>query len=230
LGTSGTQKVDVSAKKANGTAFLNSPISFTATTTLSPCDDTTAPYPTVTIGTQIWMQKNLNVCKYRNGDDIPQVRDPTAWAALTTGAWCYYNNDTANGTVYGKLYNWYAVNDPRGLAPDGYHIPSDAEWTTLTTFLGGEFGAGDQMKATTLWTSYSGITNTNSSGFTGLPGGKINHFGYIQNLGDFGVWWSSSEGNYASDAWCKVLGYSNSYATRVGDYKKCGLSVRCIKD
>jgi uncharacterized protein (TIGR02145 family) len=99
------------------------------------------------------MQSNLNVSHYRNGDVIPQVTDPTAWSSLTTGAWCYYNNDTANGTVYGKLYNWYAVNDPRGLSPQGWHVPTDAEWTNLTSCLGGESLAGGKMKATTLWDS-----------------------------------------------------------------------------
>ena len=89
--------------------------------------------PTIVIGTQQWMRENLDVVTYRNGDIIPQVTDATAWAALTTGAWCYYNNDSANGAIYGKLYNWYAVNDTRGLAPTGWHVPTDAEWTILTT-------------------------------------------------------------------------------------------------
>ena len=87
----------------------------------------------VTIGKQTWMQKNLNVSKYHDGTPIPQVTDPKKWANLKTGAWCYYENNTANDTTYGKLYNWYAVNDPRGLAPSGYHIPTDAEWTTLSS-------------------------------------------------------------------------------------------------
>jgi len=199
------------------------------TVTPSSCDDTTAPYPTITIGLQVWMQKNLNVCKYRNGDDIPQVQDPTAWAALTTGAWCYYNNDTANGPVYGKLYNWYAVNDPRGLAPTGYHIPSDAEWTTLTTFLGGEPVAGDKMKATTLWTPYSGITNTNSSGFTGLPGGYRYNNGTFFNVGSHGGWWSSSETSTA-DAWTRGLDYTIGIAFRINYSKTNGFSLRCLRD
>ena len=90
----------------------------------------------VTIGKQTWATKNLDVESYRNGDAIPQVQDNTAWENLTTGAWCYYQNKAANGTKYGKLYNWYAVNDPRGLAPNGYHIPTDVEWTILTDNLG----------------------------------------------------------------------------------------------
>jgi len=216
----------LAVKDANGCVNMKViPLSRAAA---SPCDDTTAPYPTVTIGTQIWMQKNLNVCKYRNGDDIPQVQDPTAWEALTTGAWCYYNNDTANGPVYGKLYNWYAVNDPRGLAPTGNHIPSDAEWTILTTFLGGEF-AGDKMKATTGWTPYSGITNTNSSGFTGLPGGYRSNNGAFDSVGNFGTWWSSSE-VVTTDAWARDLRYDFGGANRNGFSKAIGFSVRCLRD
>ncbi len=92
---------------------------------------------TIRIGTQNWCPKNLNVSTYRNGEAIPQVQDSTEWANLETGAWCYYENKTKNSTTYGKLYNWFAVNDPRGLAPTDYHIPSDAEWTTLTDYLGG---------------------------------------------------------------------------------------------
>jgi len=106
------------------------------------------------IGNQIWTTKNLDVATYRNGDAIPQVQDYTAWANLTTGAWCYYANNTANGTTYGKLYNWYAVNDPRGLAPKGYHIPTDKEWTMLTDYLGGESVANSKMKSTSRWNSF----------------------------------------------------------------------------
>jgi uncharacterized protein (TIGR02145 family) len=90
---------------------------------------------TVLIGNQEWTTKNLNVSKYRNGDIIPEVKDPKKWANLKTGAWCYYDNDPKNGEIYGKLYNWYAVNDPRGLAPEGYHVPSQNEWQELRSFL-----------------------------------------------------------------------------------------------
>jgi hypothetical protein len=99
----------------------------------------------VLIGNQIWTSTNLEVITYRNGETIPQVQDANTWANLTTGAWCYYENNTANGTTYGKLYNWFAVNDPRGLAPNGYHIPTNAEWSTLITYLGGESVAGGNM-------------------------------------------------------------------------------------
>lgn len=96
----------------------------------------------VKIGSQTWSTKNLDVSTYRNGDATPQVKNVTAWANLTTGAWCYYENQTENGTTYVKLYNWYAVNDARGLAPNGYHIPTDDEWTTLITYLGNNFTEG----------------------------------------------------------------------------------------
>ena len=127
---------------------------------------------TTLVGTQRWIKENLNVATYRNGDIIPQVTDPTAWAALTTGAWCYPNNDPANEAIYGKLYNWYAVNDSRGLAPQGWHVATDAELTTLGTNLGGDNVAEGKMKST--GTSYWARTNTdatNSSVFSGLPGG-----------------------------------------------------------
>ena len=143
----------------------------------------------IKIGTQTWTTKNLDVTKYRNGDAIPQVQDKNAWAKLKTGAWCYYENNTANGTTYGKLYNWFAVNDTRGLAPKGYHIPTDAEWTILTDNLGEE--AGTKMKSTSGWQNNGNGTNT--SGFSGLPGGFRNSYGNFTNFGAFGYWWSSSE-------------------------------------
>jgi uncharacterized protein (TIGR02145 family) len=119
-------------------------------------------YQVVKICNSTWMKSNLMVSKYRNGDVIPQVSDPTQWANLTTGAWCYYTNDTANGPIYGKLYNWYAVIDSRGLAPIGWHVPSDLEFTTLSNCLGGEPIAGGKMKATNLWDSPNTGANNSS--------------------------------------------------------------------
>jgi uncharacterized protein (TIGR02145 family) len=197
------------------------------------------PLPNVTIGTQIWSTTNLDVTTYRDGTPIPQVTDPTAWAALTTGAWCYYNNTTSNGTTYGKLYNWYAVagihdTDPNTpnkiLAPQGWHVPSDTEWTTLTTFLGGESVAGGKMKSTgtSLWLSPN-LGATNLSGFTGLPGGCRPPSGIFDNIGYDGFWWSSSEfGNL--DAWYVKLGYSDTNANKLNYNKKDGFSIRCLKD
>lgn len=186
-------------------------------------------YTFVQIGQQVWMDKNLEVETYRNGDVIPQVTDAKEWAALKTGAWCYHSNNKANGVIYGKLYNWYAVNDPRGLAPKGWHIPSKAEWTTITTFLGGENVAGGKMKATglSLWNSPN-FGATNESGFSGLPGNtRYNNIGIFGDLGGFGIWWSAEEG------WYNVLQSNNEQLrTAFADNKnrESGYSVRCLKD
>ena len=192
---------------------------------------TTAVFlPTIVIGTQQWMRENLDVLTYRNGDIIPQVTDPTAWAALTTGAWCYYNNDVANGAIYGKLYNWYAVNDPRGLAPTGWHVPTDDEWTTLSTTLGGDAVAGGKMKVagTTRWTTPN-TGATNESGFAGLPGGFRSTNGSFYDVGSFGYWWSSTE-DYATYAWLRDLLYINGVIDRASGSKRDGFSVRCLRD
>jgi uncharacterized protein (TIGR02145 family) len=188
------------------------------------------PIPSVTICTQVWNLTNLDVTKYRNGDTIPEVTDPTAWAALTTGAWCYYDNDSANGAIYGKLYNWYAVNDSRGLAPTGYHIPTDTEWTTLTTCLGGESVAGGKMKetGTTHWASPNQDA-TNISGFTGLPGGYRYNDGTFYDIGGNGIWWGSTQVGTAY-AWVRNLDYNYGYAGRYGTNKENGFSVRCLRD
>ena len=177
------------------------------------------------IGKQVWTTKNLDVTKYRNGDAIPQVQDKNAWAKLKTGAWCYYENKTANGTTYGKLYNWYAVNDPRGLAPKGYHIPTDAEWTILTDNLGEE--AGTKMKSTSGW--YNDGNGSNSIGFAGLPGGYRYYDGDFLDIGAKGFWWSSSEGdpNGARD---RYLDYYYGFVTREYSGKHYGFSVRCLRD
>ncbi len=181
----------------------------------------------ITIGNQTWTQKNLDVTTYRNGDPIPLVQDNTAWANLSHGAWCYYLNNTANGTTYGKLYNWYAVNDPRGLAPNGYHIPTDAEWTSLTTYLGGETGAGTTMKMTSGWLNNGNGTNT--SGFEGLPGGGRGSDGSFNYVGANGGWWSLSEDD-ASYAWYRYLSGSSGNVYRSLSSKRDGFSVRCLRD
>ena len=146
---------------------------------------------------EVWMTKNLDVSTYRNGDTIPQVTDDKQWASLSTGAWCYYNNDSARGKIYGKLYNFYAVRDPRGLAPTGYHMPSDAEWTSLETSLETFLGLshpGDALKeaGTKNWHSpNSGATN--SSGFSGLPGGSRTYLGNFEDIGTSGKWWRTNK-------------------------------------
>jgi uncharacterized protein (TIGR02145 family) len=185
---------------------------------------------TVIIGTQEWTTKNLNVSKYRNGDIIPEAKDPNIWANLTTGAWCYYNNDPENGVIYGKLYNWYAVNDPRGLAPEGYHIPSLSKWSNLIDNLGGAQIAGGKMKELTTknW-KYPNKEANNSSGFNGLPGGRRYGNGEFDNIGYGGFWWSSSEYD-TSNAWYHYLSCNYGDAFRNGFNKSYGFSVRCLRD
>jgi len=186
-------------------------------------------YPTITIGTQTWMAENLRVTHYRNGDAIPNVTDDVTWGALATGAYCWYNNDQATNAKYGALYNWYAVDDPRGLCPDGWHEPTDSEWTILTTYLGGESVAGGKMKSVSaLWTSPN-TDATNSSGFSGLPGGFRNYTGGCFVVGLYGLWLTSTEydGSYA---WSRTLDYNGPGVGRSYDNKEEGFSLRCLRD
>ncbi len=183
----------------------------------------------VIIGTQMWSKRNLNVDRYRNGDPIPQVSDATQWRNLSAGAWCHYNNLSTNGTTYGKLYNWYSVNDPRGLCPTGWHVSTDLELTKLTDFLGGEALAGGKLKSTsTLWlTPNTGATN--SSGFSGLPGGVREGSGTFSNDRCFGDWWSSTAAT-ALNAWGRSLSSTSATTGRFNGGKTSGYSVRCVKD
>jgi uncharacterized protein (TIGR02145 family) len=186
-------------------------------------------YSSITNCSQTWMAKNLNVSHYKNGDIIPQALNGTQWANLTTGAWCYYNYDAANGPIYGKLYNWYAVTDSRGLAPDGWHIPSDIEWTTLSNCLGGELVAGGKMKetGTSHWQDPNNATN--ASGFSALPAGCQMNGGVFTYLGSQAFFWSSTE--YSSDtssAKSRFLRYSNVDLTNDQVRKHSAYSVRCV--
>ena len=195
---------------------------------LQNCNGRTS-YSSVTIGSQVWMVENLDVCTYRNGDPIPQVTDLNEWKNTTSGAWCYYNNDPATGEIYGKLYNWYAINDPRGIAPTGWHIPSDEEWTNLTDFLGGSGVAGGKMKESGLshWNNpNSGATNL--SGFTALPGGFRGISGSFTNISLHSYFWSSTKKN--NDAWNRDLSYGDAGVVRDLKDLFIGHSVRCIKD
>lgn len=195
----------------------------------SCCSDC-VPGMDITIGTQQWSNCNLDVTTYRNGDIIPQVTDPSAWAGLTTGAWCYYNNLSSNGVTYGKLYNWYAVNDIRGLAPINYHIPTDDEWTTLITYLGGDTVAGGKLKEIGACHCLTpNVDATNSSGFTGLSGGLRIDDGTFYNIGIVGNWWSSTE-NDPAYAWYRLFGCNDETSGRSNYDKAGGLSVRLIRD
>ncbi len=188
----------------------------------------TGSYKSVKIGTQTWMTENLNVSTFRNGDPIPQAKSNEEWEQAGENkqpAWCYYENDPKNGNKYGKLYNWYAVNDPRGLAPAGWHIPTDAEWTTLENQLGND--VEKKIKSTSGWEGNG--NGTNSSGFSGLPGGTRYSDGTFNYIGRYGCWWSSSE--YVSlVAWDRTLYYISGSVYRYGSSKERGLSVRCLRD
>ena len=184
----------------------------------------------ITIGTQEWMTENLNVLQYRNGDSIPEVRDFNEWDRIKTGAWCYYHNDPENGKIYGKLYNWYAVNDPRGLAPQVWHIPSIAEWMTLTYYLGGKEEAGGKLKKdTTLWKNpNNGVTN--ESGFSALPGGIREPRRGFSFLNERGYYWSSEVLFDDIRPLNFYLGYDYSNICRSKNDNNYGMSIRCIKD
>ncbi len=204
----------------------------TPVTIVTDIDDNT--YNTVNICGQTWMQSNLNVEHYRNGDVIPQVQDQTQWNNLTTGAWCYYNNDPANGTVYGKLYNLYAVKDPRGLAPQGWHVPTDGEWTTLVNCLGGETVAGGKMKETGGNHWWMPNIASNESGFTALGSGYRND--QWNNFMRYTYFWSQTSDSItgSNQVWVRVLNNSGESIGRgtlgYNPTATPGISVRCIKD
>ncbi len=221
----------------------------------------TGSYKSIKIGNQTWMTSNLNVSTFRNGEAIPEAKTNEEWKRAGKNkqpAWCYYDNDPKNGAKYGKLYNWYAVNDPRGLAPLGWHVPTDEEWTLLSDYLGGNDLAGKKMKSTSGWNSYgckrcdggssqfkanctsckgtqSNSTDpfigngSNSSGFSGLPGGTRYTGGNFFEVDGYGYWWSITE-NGTDYAWSCYLLHSNDNLNRLYAYKAGGWSVRCLRD
>jgi uncharacterized protein (TIGR02145 family) len=185
-------------------------------------------YKTVKIDDQVWMAENLNVSHFRNGDPIPEAKTKEEWELAWTElspAWCYYNNDSENGKKYGKLYNWYAVIDTRGLEPKGWRVPSTKEWTTLIGNLDGDNIAGMKMKSTTGWDLEG--NGDNSSGFMGIPSGGRSINGDFIDMGRAGIWWSSSE-NSAIDASGYNLINSTNSILRGYFNKGTGLSVRSI--
>jgi uncharacterized protein (TIGR02145 family) len=198
-------------------------------------------YPTVTIGTQTWMASNLKVTHYRDGSSIANVIDDHAWTVLTTGAWCDYSNLATNGTKYGHLYNWYAVSDVRKIAPVGWHIPTDAEWTTLTNYISAHLGASLSLakalaSTTTDWRTNS-TTGTvgcdpilnNSSGFSALPSGTRTNGPFIY-IGSRAAWWSSSSADATFASVRRIDNDETTLNLQTANYKFGGLSVRCIKD
>ena len=188
-------------------------------------------YATVIIGNQVWMSENLKVTKYRDGTAIPTGLSNSEWENTTSGAYAVYDNNETHADTYGYLYNWYAVDDSRNIAPDGWHVPTDDEWTTLTDYLGGTSVAGGKMKET--GTSHWNSPNTgatNESGFTAFPGGyRFYVNGDYNDIGSYGYFWSSSENN-SSSAWKRILSYDNSEVNRNYDNKFYGFSVRCVRD
>ncbi|NTV45450.1 MAG: hypothetical protein HGB11_02765 [Chlorobiales bacterium] len=192
-------------------------------------------YHTITIGIQVWMVENLKTTKYRNGDPITNITDNAQWnVAAATGApgYCIYDNDAANASTYGHIYNWYAVNDSRNIAPAGWHIPTRAEMQTLMDFLGGDSQAGNALKesGSTHWQS-SNTAATNSSGFTALPGGFRYENGNFLNKGEFAYFWSiTTFSNDATEAYYRSIYTGNGSVNDFYTSKATGFSVRCIKD
>jgi uncharacterized protein (TIGR02145 family) len=198
-------------------------------------------YATVVLGNgQEWMAENLRTTTYANGDPIPNVTDGNAWIQLTTGAWAHYENNASYENPYGKLYNWYAVADPRNVCPAGWHVPTDAEWNTLVGYLDPTYypnangsqsvTAGGKMKSMGMqyWILNEGATN--ESGFSGLPGGGRNlDNGNFYSLGSYGYWWSASESG-AEFAWFRYLTNDDAVIGRGSIYDRYGFSVRCLRD
>jgi uncharacterized protein (TIGR02145 family) len=187
-------------------------------------------YRTVLIGDQCWMMDNLKVTHYRNGDSIPNVTDDIEWHDVSAGAYCDYNNDTANADVYGRLYNWYAVTDGRNIAPEGWHVPTLEEWQTLADYLGGEAVAGGKLKmpGTMFWQSPN-TGATNESGFTALAGGYRNDWGNFIHMADDARFWTSTAYTGTNGEYVYLV-YDSSELLQTWLYWRFGLSVRCVKD
>jgi len=201
-------------------------------------------YSTVMIGDQEWMAENLRTTRFRNGDPIPNVTENREWRELSrteTGSWAYNENDIAYGDLYGKLYNWYAVDDARGLCPEGWTIPSDEDWITMELYLGldkvqaywtrrrgRDINLGGKLKAATdLWEAPNRGAN-NESGFNALPGGSRNYDGAFGGIGFGGLWWTSTE-HSENFAWLRNLTYFYTDKYRYFFFKTNGYSVRCIR-
>jgi len=218
--------------KASSMAGISygSDMSFTTPGTVTDADGNI--YSAVIIGTQTWMQENLKTTKYNDNTSIPLVTDNTAWSNLSTPGYCYYNNEESTyKNIYGALYNWFTVNTGK-LCPGGWHVPTDAEWTVLTNYLGGESLAGGKMKETGFlhWTSPN-TGATNESGLTILAGGYRQVPGNFISILETGAYWSSTYNSPGLDSWFRSFGYLTTEAFRGwGDGNKTGFSVRCIKN
>jgi uncharacterized protein (TIGR02145 family) len=188
-------------------------------------------YPTIKIGNQWWMRENLKVTHYRNGDPIPNVADAAEWISLSTGARCDYGNDPSNVAIYGRLYNWYAANDSRNIAPQGWHVPRGAEWQILVGYLGGDTSAGGKLKETGCahWQGPNAGA-TNESGFSALPGGfRDPNDGRFYGLGRNTTFWSATT-SVAYGVWFRHLTYDESDVDGFNYGKEVGFSVRLVRD
>lgn len=227
------------ATNGNGTAYGNQ-VQFTTTaeglsswldsviTYGTMTDQNGHVYPTVIIGGREWMAENLRSTTYANGAAIANVTMDGAWTTLGTGAWCHYRNNPAFDVPYGKLYNWYAVNDSRNVCPTGWHVPTDADWTALADSLGGWLVAGAALKSTVLW--YPTNSATNTSGFSALPGGdRIYVDGTFDTAAYDGYWWTATTFS-TNSAWGRSMGNESINLTRTDYQKKSGFSVRCVRD
>ncbi len=195
-------------------------------------------YKTIIIGNQEWMGENLKVSKYEDGTVIPNVTDNTQWSKLTSGAWCYNNNNITNNLKFGKLYNWYAVspttNGNKNVCPTGWHVPTDNEWSIMTDFLGGEAKAGGKLRdaGESSWNS-SSTSNTNPYLFSALPGGAREPDGNFISIGNYGSWWSNTDNTqlyFNITSWTRSMEGSGDDILRLYSVKGTGLSIRCIKD
>ncbi len=188
-------------------------------------------YNVITIGTQVWMGENLKTTRYKNGEAIPKVTNGTEWSNLTAPGYCWYNNNEGTyKNVYGALYNWYTVNTGK-LCPTGWHVPTDAEWTILSTYLGGESVAGGKLKetGTTHWMSPN-LGASNESVFTALPDGDRSSSGTFYNIRYQGYWWSSTEGLSMTTAFNRPISNLSWTFYRYNHDKILGFSVRCLRD
>ncbi len=217
-----TYYVRAYATNAIGTAYGSQQIF----TSLPIIDSSNNQYTTININGLEWFRENLKTSKYANGDSIENVPTAGDWGLRTSGAWVYYDNDVNNDIIYGKLYNWYAVSDVRGLCPTGSRVATDADWTSLTALYGNDAAAGNELKATTLWTTPN--VNSNTSGFGALPGGGRGglNFGDLNNKG---FWWTSTAFD-ASNSYARRLEYNTDTVTRYAENDKFGFSVRCVKN
>jgi uncharacterized protein (TIGR02145 family) len=218
------------ATNSEGISYGNE-VSFT-TGKLTMTDADGNNYSTVKIGSQVWTKENLRTTKFKNGNTISLVSDGTSWSNLNTPAYCWYNNNEGTyKNTYGALYNWNAVNTGN-LCPEGWHVPSDAEWTVLTDRLGGMESAGGKMKeaGNAHWLIFTGISATNESGFSGLPGAYRDRAGdFYQTIGHYGFWWSSTSVS-STNAWDRGLYYDKNSVSRGDGWIRNGISVRCLKN